>query len=184
MTPLRASMTMQSSLVKALVGGARRQLSHLQLTPNIAASVSTTQFSTPIYQRSLLNRIEQRVQQSKLLSTKPANNDVATEQPSTDATSSQTLGHIEKPRMAITFTCNVCETRATKTFTKHSYEKGVVIIRCDGCEKNHLIADNLGWFLDAAGKNIEDILAAKGVKVNRGEGVVQVDTASSPTSEV
>lgn len=46
---------------------------------------------------------------------------------------------------AITFTCNVCEARQQKTFTKHSYEKGVVIISCDGCSTKHLIADNLGW---------------------------------------
>ena len=31
-------------------------------------------------------------------------------------------------------------------FSKHSYEKGVVIIQCDGCKGNHLIADNFGWF--------------------------------------
>ena len=41
--------------------------------------------------------------------------------------------------------CTVCDTRATKTFTKHSYEKGVVLIICPGCKNKHLIADNLGW---------------------------------------
>jgi len=33
----------------------------------------------------------------------------------------------------------------------------VVLIRCEGCDNLHLIADNLGWFRDER-VNIEDIL--------------------------
>ncbi len=72
-------------------------------------------------------------------------------------------------------------------FSKRSYERGVVIIRCDGeqfvqslalflprftlcflsgCRKNHLIADNLGWFQDG-GTNIEQIMQEKGLAVTR-----------------
>lgn len=61
------------------------------------------------------------------------------------------LGQIEG-RLAIAFTCKICQTRCTKTFSKLSYEKGVVIVRCDGCGSNHLIADNLGWFSDVQGR--------------------------------
>jgi hypothetical protein len=35
-----------------------------------------------------------------------------------------------------------------------------------GCRKNHLIADNLGWFQDG-GTNIEQIMQEKGLAVTR-----------------
>eukprot|EP00960_Hanusia_phi_P002697 79857-Hanusia_phi.AAC.1 len=37
------------------------------------------------------------------------------------------------PEMQIIFTCNKCETRQSKIFTRMAYEKGVVIVKCDGC---------------------------------------------------
>lgn len=61
-------------------------------------------------------------------------------------------GKIAQPRMRITFTCNVCSERLTRTFSKESYEKTVVLIKCPGCSNHHIIADNLGWFSDLNGK--------------------------------
>lgn len=58
------------------------------------------------------------------------------------------LGKIESEKMQLVFTCNVCQERSTRIISKQAYTKGVVIIRCYGCENNHLIADNLGWFFD------------------------------------
>jgi protein import protein ZIM17 len=51
-------------------------------------------------------------------------------------------------KLAIVFTCTVCNTRSAKQFTQHAYEHGVVLIRCPGCKNLHLIADRLGWFDD------------------------------------
>lgn len=77
------------------------------------------------------------------------------------------LGKLEK-KLKVMFTCKRCNFRNGKIISKLAYEKGVVIIRCDGCKNNHLIADNLGWFEELKNKNnIEKLLAAKGETVRK-----------------
>ena len=49
------------------------------------------------------------------------------------------------------YTCGVCETRQNRSFTKKSYHEGVVIVRCEGCQNLHLIADNMKFFEDEKG---------------------------------
>ena len=66
----------------------------------------------------------------------------------------------------IMFTCNVCQHRQGRTFSKDAYELGVVLIRCEGCDNLHLIADNLGWFRDES-VNIEQLMKEQGKKVFR-----------------
>lgn len=68
--------------------------------------------------------------------------------------------------LAMVFTCKVCETRSIKTVCRESYEKGVVVARCGGCNNVHLISDHLGWFGEPG--SIEDLLAARGEEVKRG----------------
>jgi protein import protein ZIM17 len=76
--------------------------------------------------------------------------------------------------MWIVFTCTKCETRSIKGMTRHAYEKGIVIVRCGGCDVLHLIADNIGWFpeddihpQESKVHNIERMLSAKGEIVRR-----------------
>lgn len=59
------------------------------------------------------------------------------------------------------FTCGKCDTKQARTFSKDSYENGVVLLRCGGCDNQHLIADNLGWFRDEK-TNINDLMREKG----------------------
>ncbi|KAH9599545.1 zinc finger protein [Trypanosoma melophagium] len=76
--------------------------------------------------------------------------------------------------MVAAFTCGRCDHRMVKKFSKHAYTKGIVIVQCPSCEVRHLLADNLGWFVDEA-KNIEDILREKGDSFTRIGGDYQVD---------
>ncbi|CAK9795145.1 DNL-type zinc finger protein [Anthophora plagiata] len=77
------------------------------------------------------------------------------------------LGKVER-KIKVIFTCKKCNYRNGKIISKMAYEKGLVIIRCDGCKNNHLIADNLGWFEDLKNKNnIEKLLAARGETVRK-----------------
>jgi mitochondrial protein import protein ZIM17 len=66
--------------------------------------------------------------------------------------------------MLMAYTCGKCEHKQARTFSKHSYEQGVVLIRCENCDSLHLIADNLGWFEDK-NVNIEQIMQRKGENV-------------------
>ena len=74
--------------------------------------------------------------------------------------------HHQSGLLAMFYTCNKCQTRAGKTFSKDSYTKGVVLIRCDGCDSLHLVADNLGWFRDTP-VNIEIIMKEKQETIKR-----------------
>ncbi|XP_011865665.1 PREDICTED: DNL-type zinc finger protein-like [Vollenhovia emeryi] len=77
------------------------------------------------------------------------------------------LGKLEG-KLRLMFTCKKCSTRTSKLISKLAYDKGVVIVRCDGCKNNHLIADNLGWFSEIDRRiNIEKLMALKGETVRK-----------------
>ncbi|XP_028768361.1 uncharacterized protein LOC114725974 [Neltuma alba] len=80
--------------------------------------------------------------------------------------------------LAMIFTCKVCETRSIKTVCRESYEKGVVVARCGGCNNLHLIADRLGWFGEPG--SVEDFLAARGEDVKKGS----VDTLNLTLEDI
>lgn len=77
------------------------------------------------------------------------------------------LAELEK-KMQLAYTCKVCQTRNSHMISKDSYKNGVIIVKCAGCQNNHLVADNLGWFKDQK-TNIEDLMREKGEAVRRVE---------------
>lgn len=81
------------------------------------------------------------------------------------------LGKIDDQhkKFQLSYTCKKCNHKNSHIISKLAYEKGVVIVKCSGCENNHLIADNLKWFKDT-NTNIEDILKEKGEEVRRFDG--------------
>ena len=82
-----------------------------------------------------------------------------------------------KENYFIRFTCKICDNKMERLFSKHAYEKGIVLIKCNKCKNIHLIADNIGWFNDGYGKrNIEDILKEKKEKYEKKEikGIIQL----------
>ncbi|XP_043704919.1 DNL-type zinc finger protein [Telopea speciosissima] len=96
----------------------------------------------------------------------PRSDNCDTDSSSVKYTALSNLKASKRHDLAMIFTCKVCETRSVKTVCRESYEKGVVLARCGGCNNLHLIADRLGWFGEPG--SIEDLLAARGEEVKKG----------------
>lgn len=131
-----------------------RYLQKVLVGPQVARCIDLTSRSRTIF--TTINKLNSE-----------DNKNEETKGDSEDLESRKALGKLEG-KFQLSFTCKKCSTRNQKIISKIAYEWGIVIVRCDGCKNNHLIADNLGWFPDLKGKrNIEQILASKGENVRR-----------------
>ncbi|XP_039959147.1 uncharacterized protein LOC126759193 [Bactrocera neohumeralis] len=68
-------------------------------------------------------------------------------------------------KVELVYRCKLCNTRNSKLVSEAAYRSGVVILQCDGCSVNHLIADHSGWFAKTKGKNFDQVLAERGDRV-------------------
>lgn len=106
------------------------------------------------------------IKEEGVITAGPIVSDTCSDTCSHDGHEGHVIGNINEYRMlTLVFTCNKCQTRSARKFSHNSYTKGIVIIECNGCGANHLIADNLGWF--NKGRNIEEIMLKKGEPVQR-----------------
>jgi hypothetical protein len=73
--------------------------------------------------------------------------DSSTSTPEGSSTAAAAAGSSQLPgihksegrKLAIVFTCTVCETRSAKQISSQAYEEGVVLIKCPGCQVRFLI---------------------------------------------
>lgn len=73
--------------------------------------------------------------------------------------------------LALVSTCGKCAAPIRKTFSALAYEKGVVLVTCDGCGVKHLVADHLGWTADhstVGSKPHVDLSTLYGDRLQRG----------------
>lgn len=70
-------------------------------------------------------------------------------------------------KLEIAYRCKICNTRNLKTVSEAAYNKGVVILQCDGCTTTHLIVDNLGWFANCKGKSVNQVIAEKSESIRK-----------------
>lgn len=94
-------------------------------------------------------------------------------------------------KLAIVYTCNVCQTRAVKQFSERAYTSGVVLVRCPGCQNLHLIADRLGYIDDSKNFDLESIAEQTGQPIQKitdlehnQEGVLELILGSDKVDEL
>ena len=63
-----------------------------------------------------------------------------------------------------------------KQISKNAYHNGIVIVRCPGCDNQHLIADRLGWLEDGGNWDVLDELQKRGenARLIGAEGITEL----------
>ncbi|XP_030547717.1 DNL-type zinc finger protein [Rhodamnia argentea] len=160
---------LQRRILSLFASNRARNLPPTEASQHMLPSASTLFSRHNLFERSLKTQAEAIVDWKKQVRGK--RNTDKQEQESNDNSEGKysvvsNLKTSSRHDLALVFTCKVCETRSVKTACRESYEKGVVVVRCSGCNNLHLIADRLGWFGEPG--SVEDLLAARGEEIKKG----------------
>lgn len=144
---------------------------------------------TPFHRQQRLTRCLTTTTTRQPLNTEDSSKDETDDSsPHTEASDSEPsrfpgsqAGHGRK--LALVYTCAVCNTRSVKQFTAHAYENGVVLVRCPGCQNLHLIADRMGYFDDQP-FDLETVRKIQGENANIKTAVNETDVFELTVEDV
>ncbi|XP_059666055.1 uncharacterized protein LOC132311918 isoform X2 [Cornus florida] len=169
-----AARQMQRRVLSLIAGSSRLPQRSLQPSLQFSPFANSSFCRAPSYRRiqTAVEPSQQAIEGCEACSSKlDSNSAKVLSDPSSNPSSAVKYNAISNLKMsprhdlAMVFTCKVCDTRSVKTLCRESYEKGVVVARCAGCNNLHLIADHLGWFGEPG--SVEELLAARGEEVKK-----------------
>ena len=112
-----------------------------------ALSISSSSSSESDYEETLNKQTET-----------PLNSSVGSSDETSSSSSTEVKLDLNLPRRSrlITFTCNLCSGRTERLVNPLAWDKGLVIVQCQHCEKWHKVADAANLVEEIRYADLED----------------------------